>query len=432
VPSAGAYGKPLEPHPDVSRSRMAHKTKRACGQAVGAAGAFEQPHRAQHRAPRRDRTSHPEPGMPAERGQVVGMQVHRFVLAFDQPLADLGQVGRGEHFRRNASHQHGAIFLHGADCIGANAPVLGGVHTKRRIDDGVIRMNVGNTATSEMGESETGPGHTATLAAVGRAIHAESERPLVADHLALGLAGEPGATLMAQLKSQLPEASRQSFGLAFAIRTRFVEDAVEAAIQDGIRQYVILGAGLDSFAYRRTELTERLKIFEVDQATSQAWKRSRLEALGIAIPPSVAFVPLDAETDELRAGLIKARFDPSAPAIVSAIALTQYLGRPAIERILELVASFAPGSRLVVTYVVPAAELSEMAAAGLAWTMSQAEERGEPFVSLFRAVEFDELMTRKGFSRVEEAGPAELRKMYLADRPDAQLTGIERLATGWV
>ena len=283
-----------------------------------------------------------------------------------------------------------------------------------------------------MGESDKGPGHTATLAAVGRAIHAEGERPLVADHLALGLAGEPGTTLMAQLKSQLPEASRQSFGLAFAIRTRFVEDAVEAAIHDGIRQYVTLGAGLDSFAYRRPELSELLKIFEVDRAPSQAWKRSRLEAMGVAIPPSLAFVPLDAEKDDLRAGLINAGFDPSAPAIVSAIALTQYLAQPAIERVLELVSSFAPGSRLVVTYVVPAAELSETAAAGLAWTMSQAAERGEPFLSLFRPVDFDELITRSGFSRVEEVGPTELLKMYLAERPGAQLTGIERLATAWV
>jgi methyltransferase (TIGR00027 family) len=283
-----------------------------------------------------------------------------------------------------------------------------------------------------MGESEKGPGHTATLAAVGRAIHAGDERPLVADHLALGLAGEPGTKLMAELKSQLPEASRQSFGLAFAIRTRFVEDTVEAAIHEGIGQYVILGAGLDSFAYRRPELSERLKIFEVDRAASQTWKRSRLEAMGIAIPPSVSFVPLDAEKDDLRAGLVKAGFDPSAPAIVSAIALTQYLVQPAIERVLEVVASFVPGSRLVVTYVVPAAELSETAAAGLAWTISQAEERGEPFLSLFRPVEFDELLTRSGFSRVEEVGPTELREMYLTDRPGAQLTGIERLAVAWV
>jgi len=73
-----------------------------------------------------------------------------------------------------------------------------------------------------------------------------------------------------------------------------------------------------------------------------------------------------------------------------------------------------------------------MAAAGLAWTMSQAEERGERFLSLFRPVEFDELLRRSGFSRVEEVGPRELIQTYLAGRPDAQLTGIERLATAWV
>jgi len=283
-----------------------------------------------------------------------------------------------------------------------------------------------------MREVESGPGHTATLAAVGRAIHAEGESPLVSDHLALGLAGEAGASLLAQLTSQLPEASRQSLGLAFAIRTRYVEDAVARAIQDGIGQYVILGAGLDSFAYRRSDLAERLKIFEVDRASSQAWKRRRLEEMGVAIPASVSYVALDHEADDLRGGLVRAGFDPSAPAIVSALALTQYLAQPAIERILQFLASLPSGSRLVVTYVVPASELSETAAAGLAWTMSQAEERGERFVSLFRPADFDDLLKRAGFSRVEGAGPRELLQMYLADRPDAQLTGIERLATAWV
>lgn len=290
---------------------------------------------------------------------------------------------------------------------------------------------MGIQLTAKLGEVESGPGYTATLAAVGRAIHAENERPLVADHLALGLAGQPGATLMAHLTSQLPEASRQSFGLAFAIRTRFVEDAVGRAVDEGIGQYVILGAGLDSFAYRRTDLSRRLRIFEVDRSTSQAWKRDRLEEMGVAIPASVSVVPLDYETDDLRGGLVRAGFDLSAPAIVSAIALTQYLDGPAIESILKLVASLPSGSRLVITYVVPATELSEMAAAGLAWTMSQAEERGERFVSLFRPADFDALLKQSGFSRIEEAGPGDLVQMYLADRPGAQLTGIERLATAW-
>jgi len=282
---------------------------------------------------------------------------------------------------------------------------------------------------------DAGPGYTATLAAVGRAVHAESRRPLVADHLALALAGEAGAALLAQLTNQLPEASRQTFGLAFAVRTRFVEDAVEEAIQEGVGQYVILGAGLDSFAYRRADLVGRLNIFEVDRAGAQAWKRRRLAEMGVAIPPSVGYVAIDHETDELRKGLLDAGFDPAAPAIVSAIALTQYLALPAIEGILQLVASLAAGSRLVVTYVVPAAELPELpelAAAGLAWTMSQAAERGEPFLSLFGADEFDRLLLRSGFARVDQVGPGELVQRYLADRPDAQLTGIERLATAYV
>ena len=283
-----------------------------------------------------------------------------------------------------------------------------------------------------MADIGAGPGYTATLAAVGRAVHAQSDRPLVTDHLALALAGEAGANLLAQLTSQLPEESRQTFGLAFAVRTRFVEDAVELAMQEGIGQYVILGAGLDSFAYRRADLALRLKTFEVDRAAVQAWKRRRLEEMAVAIPSSVSYVAIDHETDDLRKGLLGAGFDPTAPAIVSAIALTQYLALPAIERILQLVASLAAGSRLVATYVVPASELTDLAAAGLAWTMSQAEERGEPFLSLFRPDEFDQLLLRSGFARVDQVGPTDLVERYLAGRPDAQLTGIERMATAYV
>jgi methyltransferase (TIGR00027 family) len=281
-------------------------------------------------------------------------------------------------------------------------------------------------------EIETGPGYTATLAAVGRAVHSQGDRPLIKDDLALGLAGEAGTTLLAQLTAQLPEAARQAFGLAFAIRARFVEDAVEAAIGDGIGQYVIVAAGLDSFAYRRPDLSGRLAIFEVDRAGSQAWKRRRLHEMGMTIPPSVTYVPLDLTSGGLREPLVAAGFDAAKPAIVSAIALTQYLAQPAIDEMLQLIASLGPGTRFVVTYVVPEGELSDLAAAGLKWTMAQAEERGEPFLSLFRPADFEALMHRSAFSRVEQAGSNELIQRYLADRPDAQLTGIERLATAYV
>ena len=130
------------------------------------------------------------------------------------------------------------------------------------------------------------PGHTATLAAVGRAIHAASDKPrLLDDHLALGLAGDAGVTLLAELTKQLPGDSRDTFGLLFAMRARFVEDAVDVAIQDGVEQYVILGAGLDSFAYRHPDLDQNLRIFEVDRTGAQAWKRRRGTARH---PPAVS------------------------------------------------------------------------------------------------------------------------------------------------
>jgi methyltransferase (TIGR00027 family) len=282
-------------------------------------------------------------------------------------------------------------------------------------------------------EVETGPGHTATLAAVGRAIHLASDKPrLLEDHLALGLAGEAGATMLADLTKQLPGESRETFGLLFALRARFVEDAVDAATHDGIAQYVILGAGLDSFAYRHADLGRRLKIFEVDRAGAQAWKRRRLGEMGVAIPTSVSYVPLDHETDDLRASLVEAGFDLSAPAIVSAMALTQYLALPAIERIVSLVGGLPEGSRLVMTYVVPATELTELESAGLKWTMSQAAERGEPFLSLFRPPEIDDLIRTNGFRRVDHLGPQELRALFLSGRPEVQIPGIERLAVAFV
>jgi methyltransferase (TIGR00027 family) len=284
----------------------------------------------------------------------------------------------------------------------------------------------------QLQEIETGPGYTATLAAVGRAVHSQGDWPLIKDDLALGLAGEAGTALLAQLTAQLPEASCKSFGFAFAIRARFVEDAVELAIRDGLDQYAILGAGLDSFPYRRPDGSGRLAIFEVDRPASQAWKRRRLGEMGVAVPDSLTYVPLDITARDLRQTLVAAGFDLAKPAIVSAIALTQYLAQPAIEDMLRLVASLAPGSRLVITYVVPESELSDLAAAGLKWTMSQAEDRGEPFLSLFRPAEFEQLAHRSGFSRVEEVGSTELIQRYLADRPDAQLTGIERIATAYV
>jgi len=276
-------------------------------------------------------------------------------------------------------------------------------------------------------------GHTATLAAVGRAIHLSSTHPrLVEDHLALDLAGEAGAALMGQLKRQLPADSLEGLGLAFAIRVRFVEDAVERALQAGVSQYVILGAGLDSFAYRRADLMPHLRVFEVDLPEPQAWKRKRLTELGVDLPPRLIFIPVDLEAEHLnlRKELVRAGFNPSAPAMISWVAVTQYLRQEAITDTLSSLAALPAGTQLLLTYVVPPDGLTEMEKAGLAWTMKQAADRGEPFLSLFYPQEAEDLLMEEGFTRVEHFGPEELRQLYLKDRPNAPISGIERLAIG--
>src|ERR1700724_1157890 len=117
-----------------------------------------------------------------------------------------------------------------------------------------------------------GPSPTAIAAAVGRAIHRRDARPKVFDDtMALDLAGDEGTTQLQKLLDDVPEQSLAGYGLAFALRARVVEDAVVGAVKDGVGQYVILGAGLDSFAYRRPDLLEHLRVFEVDNPATQTW-----------------------------------------------------------------------------------------------------------------------------------------------------------------
>ena len=272
------------------------------------------------------------------------------------------------------------------------------------------------------------PGHTAVLAAVGRGVHNEQDpAPLVRDHLALDLAGDAGAAVLAGLRQVATPEALTTLGVTFAIRARLTEDEVARAAAAGVRQYVVLGAGLDTFAQRRPDALAGVRIFEVDRPGSQAWKRARLAQLGISEPPDTVYVAVDFETAELVVRLDAAGFDRGAPAIVSWIAVTQYLERVAVEETLAFAGSLPAGSVLVMTYVVPPADLSEMERAGLAWTMSQAESRGEPFRTLMRPPEVEALLRAHGFNSVEMIDQAELQRRYLADRPELQLPRIERL-----
>jgi methyltransferase (TIGR00027 family) len=127
-----------------------------------------------------------------------------------------------------------------------------------------------------------GPSRTAVLTAVARAVHREESQPWVMDdYLALGLAGREGLVLRERLRAELPRSHLLAFSRWVCVRARFAEDIVERAVASGVRQYVILDAGLDSFACRRGDLLDRLRVFEVDHPATQLWKRRQLAELGM-------------------------------------------------------------------------------------------------------------------------------------------------------
>jgi methyltransferase (TIGR00027 family) len=193
--------------------------------------------------------------------------------------------------------------------------------------------------------SSAEPSRTAVLTAAARALHRDEPAPWVLDDpLAAGLAGPDGTVMMARLRAELPAPGLLAFVRWVCVRSRFAEDTAEEAASRGIGQYVILGAGLDSFACRRGGQRARLRIFEVDHPATQAWKRQRLAALGLPSPPDLAFVPADLERQPLRDALAAAGFDASAPAVFSWLGVTMYLRPEAIRATLATVADCAAGT----------------------------------------------------------------------------------------
>src|SRR5262245_58103776 len=216
------------------------------------------------------------------------------------------------------------------------------------------------------------------------------------------------------------------------VRARLAEDVVERALTAGTRQYAILGAGLDSFAYRRPDLLVRLRVFEVDHPASQAWKRERLAELGVSLPANLVFAPIDFESQTLRAGLLTAGFDFAAAAVFSWIGVTMYLTLAAIEATLGTVAACPPPSRIVLTYNLPPSTLQDHGRAIGSRMSRMAGDMGEPWISFFTPAEAEALLCRCGFGKVDHFGPAEAIRTYFDGRPDVRLEMPQRLLVATV
>ena len=203
------------------------------------------------------------------------------------------------------------------------------------------------------------------------------------------------------------------------LRIRYAEDRLHEAISSGVRQYVVLGAGLDTFALRHQKLAHELRVYEVDHPASQEMKREQLRRVGSSLPSNLQFVPVDFETDRLDDALIRAGFDPDAPAFFSWLGVTCYLTQGAVTGTIGQISSVAaPGSRMVLDYRYPRRIVPDARLALVEKMDRFVERRGEPMLSEYSPGEIDAELERAGFTATDHVSPEEQVRRYLRERRD--------------
>jgi methyltransferase (TIGR00027 family) len=265
-----------------------------------------------------------------------------------------------------------------------------------------------------------------------RAAHVllDGEPKILKDDLALGFSGiEHEAALRAALNALQAELA-QKFPLALVesllrytragvtLRSRYAEDELSKAIDRGVSQYVILGAGLDSFAHRRRDLAGVLRVFEVDYPATQHWKQARLRELHIEPPPHLTFIPLDFEKQSVAEALHAGGYHAGEPAFFSWLGVTWFLTEETIFQTLQQIASTAPSSEIVFEYPVAEALLDEEERQVLAVIKALGAARGEPVRTLFEPAKLAARVRELGFAHVWDSGPEEVNARYFAGRTD--------------
>lgn len=276
-----------------------------------------------------------------------------------------------------------------------------------------------------------GPSRTAVLTATLRAAHYlfDGAPKILTDPFARDFAGFASDEEVRKALDALALRDLSRLRTAFAVRSRYAEDELSVAIQRGISQYIILGAGLDSFAYRRQDLMRAIHVYEVDHPATQSWKRARLRELGIKSPPTLRHVPIDFEQATLISGLAAGGVNRNAKAFFSWLGVTQYLPRDVVLNTLrEIASATAPGTELVVQFIVPAATLSPEEGNLVTAAAAAAASMGEPWLSFFDPEDLETNMTEIGFEQIVHFGSEEATERYLIDRSDGlRLPGYFRM-----
>jgi methyltransferase (TIGR00027 family) len=262
------------------------------------------------------------------------------------------------------------------------------------------------------------PESSAVRVALWRAIHVQVDPP---PHV---LTDEVGLQLVApddgwRARPDMDPQATSGFRASIVARARFIEDLVAEQAGNGVSQYVVLGAGLDTFAQRRPQIAAHLRVFEVDQPGPQAWKRRRLIELGHGIPDWLRLVPVDFEASESwTEQLAAAGFDPGRPAVVVSTGVTMYLTKDATVATLRQIAGFAPGSTLAMTFLLPTDLLDDADRPGLQASEKGARSAGTPFISFYTPQEMLSLAREAGFGDVRHVSGASLAERYFAGRTD--------------
>jgi methyltransferase (TIGR00027 family) len=266
-------------------------------------------------------------------------------------------------------------------------------------------------------EQSSEPDSTAVRVALWRALLVQVDPPphVIEDEIGLRLVAPDEGW---RSRPDMDAAFTSGFRAAIVARTRFIEDLIAEQVDQGVGQYVLLGAGLDSFAERRPEIAARLQVFEVDRPGPQAWKRQRLVELGFDVPEWLRLVPVDFEADSWWEELAAAGFEADQPAVVASTGVSMYLTEEANAATLGQIASFAPGSTLAMTFLLPMELLDEGDRPGLQMAMNGARSSGTPFISFFAPVDMLTLARRAGFQDARHVPISDLADRYFSGRSD--------------
>jgi methyltransferase (TIGR00027 family) len=280
------------------------------------------------------------------------------------------------------------------------------------------------------------PSRTAFGVARRRAAHQVLDHPplVLDDPIAIRILG-PGTA-----ESIVAEPEKQNHPFAIAMRafmvarSRYAEDHLRSAIAQGVTQYVVLGAGLDTFAYRNPYPADKLRVFEVDHPATQQWKRSLLAEAAIPVPPELTFVPVDFEKQTLTAGLAQTAFHFQQQTFFSWLGVTPYLTLEAFRATLNAIAALPPGSGVTFEYALHPSLLNDRERAARDLLADRVAKAGEPFQLFFSPEEMQQELRSQGFQTIEEMTSADTNARYFAGRSDGLRLhgGPARLITAWL